>query len=453
MKNNSFKFPLAITLIFLLSSCNKTWLDAKPDSHMVVLSSLDDYQSLMDNIAFTGANYLGEVGTDNFYLPQANLVSLSASDLSLYLWAPNGYGVPSIGAWYLYNNIFTCNSTITALSKIGPSPTTLDRYNQIAGRAHFWRAFDYFELAKAFTKNYDSLTATTDPGIPLHLEADITQIPGRGSVKLVYDQIISDLLTASNLLSPATQAYKIRPNKTATFAMLARVYLSMEKYNLADLYADSALQLNSHLLDYNTLTPSTYFGFPAYNLNPEVIFYAQSSSTDLYQSRARIDSVLYSSYAANDLRKNLFFRISAGAVFRGSYDGSSRNQFFAAPAVDELYLIRAECEARAGNSTSAMNDLNSLLITRFKTGSFSPYTATDAADALTQVLKERRKELLMRFTRWTDLKRLNKDSRFATTITKIVNGTSYTLAAGDNKYQWPIPDDEILYSGIAQNPR
>jgi tetratricopeptide (TPR) repeat protein len=342
---------------------------------------------------------------------------------------------------------------LSGLGKVEKTSANEDLYQQVMGSALFWRGYDYFELAKAFIKPYDSVTAVSDPGIPLRLEADITQKVGRGSVKQVYDQILADLLQACRLLPIAQQAYKIRPNRVAAYAVLARIYLAMENYDKALLYADSCLQLNHTLLDYNTVTPSTYFGLPAYNLNPEVIFYSLTSNNVLNVTTAKIDSVLYNSYTAHDLRKTVFFRISAGAVFRGSYDGTGRNQLFAAPAVDEMYLIRAECYARAGNVAAAMNDLNTLLITRWVTNTFIPFTASDSQDALQQIVTERRKELVMRSVRWTDLRRLNKDSRFATTITRIYNGVTYTLAPGDNKYVWPLPDDEILYSGIEQNPR
>jgi len=68
-------------------------------------------------------------------------------------------------------------------------------------------------------------------------------------------------------------------------------------------------------------------------------------------------------------------------------------------------------------------------------------------------LKERRKELLFRGLRWTDLRRLNLDPRFAVTLARNVSGQIYSLPPEDPRYAWPIPDDEIQASGIPQNPR
>ena len=55
--------------------------------------------------------------------------------------------------------------------------------------------------------------------------------------------------------------------------------------------------------------------------------------------------------------------------------------------------------------------------------------------------------------RWEDLRRLNKEPRFATTLQRVSKGTTYTLAPNDPKYTFPIPDIEITLSGIPQNPR
>jgi len=71
---------------------------------------------------------------------------------------------------------------------------------------------------------------------------------------------------------------------------------------------------------------------------------------------------------------------------------------------------------------------------------------------LNKILTERRKELLMRGLRWTDLRRLNKETAFATTLSRIVNGTTYTLPPNDPGYVFRIPLSVINFTGIEQNP-
>ena len=101
-----------------------------------------------------------------------------------------------------------------------------------------------------------------------------------------------------------------------------------------------------------------------------------------------------------------------------------------------------------------MADLNSLLVKRWANGTFTPYTAVDAADALNQILTERRKELLYRGLRWTDLRRLNKSPATAITLTRTVNGQIYTLPPNDPRYLYAIPDNVMTSnsSGMKQNP-
>jgi hypothetical protein len=68
-------------------------------------------------------------------------------------------------------------------------------------------------------------------------------------------------------------------------------------------------------------------------------------------------------------------------------------------------------------------------------------------------LAERRKELIYRGIRWSDLRRLNRDSRFGIILTKTLNGVTYSLLPNDKRYVLPIDEIEIRLSGIQQNNR
>src|SRR5690606_17953343 len=126
-----------------------------------------------------------------------------------------------------------------------------------------------------------------------------------------------------------------------------------------------------------------------------------------------IDTVIYNSYNIDDLRKQIFYlpNIDGSFSFRGSYFGGIGWLPYCGIAVDEMFLIRAECSARAGMIDSAMSDLNKLLITRWKSVSgvttYINMTASSSHEALQFILGERKKELIFRGTRWSDLRRLN----------------------------------------------
>jgi tetratricopeptide (TPR) repeat protein len=287
------------------------------------------------------------------------------------------------------------------------------------------------------------------------MTSDVEAPASRSTVKETYDQVINDLKTAADLL-PATVTVSMQPGKAAAYAMLSRVYLSMREYTDAEIYATKALQLSNTLMDYNSLTLSGSSFLPSNMLaNPEIVYNSRTASVVFNGSGGAItDSTLYRSYDADDLRQTVFYRISNNNPYwRGAYSaGTDGNGIFDGLCTDELFLNRAECRARANNISGAMDDLNALLIKRWRTGTFTLVTATDAADALNKVLVERRKELVYRGLRWTDLRRLNLEGANIT-LKRIINNTTYTLPPNDLRWVLLIPEIEITRSGIPQNPR
>ena len=107
---------------------------------------------------------------------------------------------------------------------------------------------------------------------------------------------------------------------------------------------------------------------------------------------------------------------------------------------------------RKGMVSEALADLNKLLESRWESGAFVPYDATSSADALQLILKERRKELLFRGTRWVDMRRLMKEPGNAVTYRRLINNTIYELPPNSSKYALKIPIEVIETSGIPQNP-
>jgi len=462
----NIKSYLSIFLLFTASliSCRKSsFLDVKSNNALTVPTTIADMQALLDDDLYMNGSpfnsasgptpFLGEAGSDNIDINYSDYINAPFIDQNVFIWGQTVYSTNGINSWGApYRTVFYANTALDGLNKIVPSADQKAGYNNVLGSALFYRAYGFYQLAQLFAPVYDSNTAQSDLGIPIRLVADISIPTTRSTVAQSYNQIIADLQQSISVL-PVIATTKTRPSKPAAYALLSKVYLAMQDYNDAYLYADSCLQLSNNLIDYNQIpaTPS----YPFKRMNTETLFYALLAVEPSYlYGDGIVDSTLYKSYLSNDLRKSLFFAPYAyggGQQFRGSYDGSY--YYFGGLATDEIYLIRAECNARKGNTSSAMNDLNTLLQKRFVTGTFVSFTATDATDALKKILVERRKELVMRGVRWTDLRRLNKEPQFAITISHGVNGKIYTLKPGDPRYVWPIPYDVIALTGIQQNPR
>jgi hypothetical protein len=448
------KILMALLSVTVFLSCKK-YLDASPNASLAIPSTLKDLQALMDNYDGMNAQFPAgeEILADNYYLTNDDWAAIYQEDQrNYYIWQPDD----NINQdWQTpYNNIYTCNIVLENLNPVSISPTEEISAAAIKGTALFFRATNFFNLAQLFAKGFDSATAAADPGIPLRLTTDLKERSTRASVLATYNQIIVDFKMAITLL-PDVSAVKSRPVKAAAYGALARTYLAMQEYTHAGLYADSCLQKYNTLIDYNFLDSNA--DNPIERFNDEVIFQALSHTVSpLSPDICKIDSELYKSYAANDLRKVICFRDNGDGTygFKGDYDGGTDNggHAFTGIVTDEQYLIKAECDVRQNKITEALTALNTLLKKRYNAADFVPVTISDPLSLLTIILSERRKELLFRGTRWTDLKRLNKDPHFEITLKREINGDVYMLPPNDKRYVALLPKDVIQISGMEQNP-
>lgn len=446
----TFNIIMIAVLILFSAGCQDEFLEKKPDKSLVIPSTLEDFQAVMDNsTVMNNEPALGLLGSDEFYLTENLWESLyTSTERNSYIWAKEVYEGESPSGWdKSYQQVFYANVVLEGLENLTVETQDLEEWNRLKGTAFFYRANAFYQLAQFFAPAYSETTAD-EPGLPLRLTPDINVQVSRATLQETYDQIIRDLEEAAGLL-PEQILYKTRPYKPAVYALLARVYLSMSNYEKAGQYAGHCFQLYDTLLDYNNLDAVQSRPIPL--LNDEVIYQSILNSYSV-KNVALIDTTFYQSYADDDLRKAIFFNeTSEGMLFSGTYTGGI--SLFGGIATDEMYLIRAECYARAGKTVEAMNDLNTLLEKRWKAGAFVPLEAGNAKEALGLILGERKKELVFRGLRWGDLRRLNREQAFAKVLTRELNGETYVLPPNDVRYTYPIPDLEIELSGIEQNPR
>jgi hypothetical protein len=470
------KFGLLLVAlpVFWQACSKKAFLDAKPTTNILVPTQLSDFQALLDNTTVFGfVPTLGEASADNYFFASYTYWNnRDTREKNAYIWASEIFdGQGGQLDWNTpYQQVYYANVVLDGLGS-KPVQDSVAEWEALEGSALFLRAFAFYNVAQVFAPVYDPGTSAVDSGIPLRLHSAIDQPSRRATVAQTYQQIINDLDSAEMFL-PVTMpnGYRNRPGRIAAQALLARVYLSMRNYPMARAYADSALQFYDSLLDYNSLDST--FLTPTFNpLNSEVLYqatflgYGQFSSVvylmvlDGFSSSTRIDTTLIQSYDSNDLRRNYYYRYNppSASSLRFSYNGSQYP--FGGLATDELYLIRAECAARALDGALAMKDINTLLTKRWRKGTFTGYSTTvSAQEALDTVLVERRKELAFRGLRWTDLRRLNAEGA-GITLSRILVDTSnkitysYSLPAGSDLWVLPIPPDVISLGGIGQNPR
>lgn len=455
------KYALIYCLLLLaFSVCTNTgckkFLDEKPFSSLDIPDMLPELQGLMDKYNTLNINdpCPDEISADDYYLTFTDWSSQIEQHRRLYTWEKDNLFTNQSFDWSApYTSIYYANTVLEAIEKIPQTPANTIEWDNIKGQALFWRAKNLMQVATIWAAAYNKSTAVVEQGIPVRLTTDFNSISSRATIEQTYQRIIDDLKNSIPLL-PVTPKHVMRPSRPGAAGFLARTYLSMRMYDSCFKYADISLSYYRTLINYNSspfITPTANFPFIQYN--PEVIFYSiVNTPSILLNSRAKIDSGLYQLYESNDLRKSLFFRNNNNGSFgyKGSYSGG--NGLFTGISTDELFLMRAEANARMGKITEAINDLNTLMITRWKTGTFIPFSVLDQSSAINTILTERRKELLMRNLRWMDIKRLNKEG-LNINLKRKLNDQLFTLESNSLKFILPIPDDIIALTGMQQNPR
>lgn len=441
-------FPI---LVLMTTSCKK-FLEIKPDERLVIVTSVQDMQALLDN--YNKMNYndqaVSQVCSDDYYLTDATLNARKETDRNLYNWAASNIFDPNFNAWAdTYGAVYIANLVLERSGALGDKISDKAALNNVRAQAFFHRGRQFLHAANVWTKDFDPETAARELGIPLLTTPDFNIASVRSSLAETYAQIISDLKQSATGLPPLAST-PFRPSKAAAFALLARTYLYHKDYPNAERYADSCLAIKSTLIDYNTLNASA--NFPISRLNNEIIFESKMVPvSQILQSRAYINPKLYQLYPSTDLRKTIFFRPGTlDMVFKGNYAGD--DTFFNGIATDEVLLIRAEAAARNGRLNIAINDLNLLRKNRISSASYVGIVPVTTIEALNLIKNERRLELPFRGFRWMDIKRWNTEGDNII-LTRANNGNNYTLPPNDLRFALAIPEDVIQRSGMQQNPR
>ncbi|OQP47882.1 RagB/SusD family nutrient uptake outer membrane protein [Niastella populi] len=386
------------------------------------------YQQMNQEGLLSGSNGISltvGLSADEFDLSSA----IAATDTKYYYYIDSLFSNinNSKGVEYwapFYNYIFVCNSAIQGLtSSDGLSPSVK---NQLLGEAKFIRAFLYFYLTNMYGD------------VPLVLTSDwkVSSSVGRVGKPQVYQQLITDLIEAENILSdkyldgklqPYTgSSERVRPTRWAAAALLARIYLYNGDWANAEAQASAVIN-NTSLYELTTLnnvflknsTEAIWQLQPilsGQNTADGMLFLLPSSGPNS-DHPVYLSSHLLAAFEVNDQRrygKNWIDSVIVGTSvyyypykYKAGFDGgissvSDLKEYLMVLRLSEQYLIRAEARAQQNKIDDAHNDLN---IIRNRSG-LPNTTANVQSTTLTAILHERQVELFSEWGhRWFDLKR------------------------------------------------
>ncbi|WEK35576.1 MAG: RagB/SusD family nutrient uptake outer membrane protein [Candidatus Pseudobacter hemicellulosilyticus] len=386
------------------------------------------------------------------------LRSTAAQSIGTELWV----GVGGLG-WYTY--IFSCNAAIEGLSASNALTPAVKQ--QLLGEARFLRAFFYFYLVNLYGNV--PLILTTDPSV--------NAVSRQATAQQVYEQIVSDLKDAVDLLSidylngslvryPGV-AERVRPTKWAAAALLARTYLYLGNYQEAGKYAEDVINQQSLFqlagLDDVFIKGSTE---AIWQLQPvktgrnteeafAFVLGANGPTPSANLNPVYLSTQLLNDFTADDQRRFNKHWIDSVIVLGTTYyfpfkykqkqTTESPTEYLMILRLGEIFLIRAEARARAGLVEEGLLDLNTV---RSRAGA-AALAITDPAVLLEAVWQERKRELFTEMGhRWLDLKRTNKVNAVMQQMTPLKGGVWQST---DQLY--PIPFSDIQKNGnLVQNP-
>jgi len=430
-------------LIAAAAGCNGI-LDVKSKNTVPTAASITDSASARAAIAgmYHGLQSLSTYGSD---IPEVGDLS---SDNAEFSGTSTSYGeiddnqistfntaVLSIWA-QAYDNI---NRTNEILDKVGALPNIdTDTRNELMGEAYFVRALMYHDLVKFFGDVPIQLHSTTDP----NAGSTITRAP----VSAVYDRILSDLDSASALMSDSSST--TTASAGAVRALRARVLFYKGDYVGAESEAHAVETDFGYDLAPNYSDLYTASG----NSTPEDIFkiiatvHADQQSFLSYDYFAkalggtyllRPTSDLLAAYDPADLRGQWNISFAGSRRYGSKYRSITGTENFPVLRLGEIILIRAEVLARTGHLPEAVAEMNK---TQARAGAplfvLGSHTTQDVIDAITA---ERRLELALEGDRWHDLNRLGL--------------TPSVMDIDPTQELYPIPQSEIdVTPGLTQNP-
>lgn len=454
---------IPVLLLSAITGCRK-YVEIKTQGNLVPGETINYRYLLNDQNTFEGSVRLMDIAADDVNITDsAQMAQLKAN--SSYLYFVNTYtfqpaiytntGETDLDWDRLYKVIYNANVIITEV--LASTGGTDSAKNEIMAEAKVHRAYAYLTLVNMYAKPYNASTASSDPGVPLITAPTVTEELTRAPVADVYKLIINDLTAVYHYL-PAQNAFNVLPSKAAAFALLARANLYMGNHAQAGAWADSALKIQSALNDLAALTTTSY---PKRLLDPEIILSKTAYQSYSYMPLAfRLSDSLLNLLGPGDLRYSFFTTPAStfsSTLYTGRFFNKERIGNFETrnigPSVPEMMLIKAEALARAGDITTALEQVNNLRQKRFTAAAYVPVTAGTPNEALVQVIKERQRELFCRGLRWFDMRRLKDEVLFTQTITRKFAGQTFTLEPNSNRYVFPIADYYRTFNpGITPNP-
>ncbi|TPE42372.1 RagB/SusD family nutrient uptake outer membrane protein [Pontibacter mangrovi] len=431
---NLYRSLCAGLLLLLSAGCTKEFLEKEPIGRVgkeILLQDMDGARAALAGAYNRMAYYYSreflmypDIASDDVRLK----VTGNSSDGQLILFNEHNFQSnpedDELAVGHIWLNIFEALDNVNSLLNAIPQLKTLEpsyvqELESIQGQALIMRALCHYDLSRVYAQHYTFTSDAQHWGVPILLKTPGPDVQvRRATMKDTYAQVIKDLQEGAALLegSPVLNQYKA--SHYSAWALLSRVYLYMEDWQNAQVYADKVIEASRY-----TLTDSA--GYKAMYLEQqpasEVIWqlysrdYSASTVAAVYSTpsfRAYASDQLWALYDTTDVRRAVYGE-SGGRHYSlkyGKAEDLQEDEWPVDPKVvrlSEVLLNRAEAAWHLGQYEAALADLQRIR-QRAMPSAAAPGELT--AEQLYLALKvERRKELAFEGHRLFDLTRRRED--------------------------------------------
>lgn len=411
----------SLAVIMMLSACKKMVTVDPPRNQVVTEQVFADsanatsailgiYTRIMNSTTFS----FGNGSATRFAGLVADELTLNRNNANEREFATNSISVDnSLNADFWkdgYRIIYQTNACIEGISNSTGISPTLKKH--LTGEALIARSYVYFYLVNFYGD------------IPLILSTDfqVNAIEPRSATSLVMKKITEDLDEAQTSLPDNYMGgNKVRANKHAAMALLARTHLYLQNWSKAEelstkligsgiysLLADPARIFLNGSSEAIWCLPPLRLGYETaegFNFVP-----TSTSSLPGYE----VSQLLLNAFPANDLRKTSWFgknRVSGvdryyPYKYKLGYTGLTEpKEYYTLFRLGEQYLVRAEARLNQQDLDGCLADLNEV---RYRAG-LNEFISTDIGEIRTELELQRRLELCLEpGHRFFDLKRTGR---------------------------------------------
>jgi len=486
----SFKYILLTAAVLSFTACEDFLDEPQPAASLPSATAFTTAQDLQTGLfgAYSLTQQSDGFGTNFVMLPsvlsdegvwQGSFTSYQ--DIFNLMTTVNNGEV--LGMWDdTYEVVNHANLVIQASGQVEDPALTQDLRDQYRGEGLFLRGAALFEAVRWFALPYNSDDSANDPGIPILTEpvetfGDVTR-PTRNSVEEVYNQAISDMEEAMNLLPDFIE--RGRANRFAAMAYRAEIAFQQRDYGTVVSMTDELVNNSPYALNEDPLTfyinegsdeeifaiihttqdnPGVNGSLPAFtNVNGRggdlIISDEQRAAYEAVIPQSQRDAIAAQGDSVFDLRVTQLTSNDVTNIEKYEDPGNNSDD---APIhrLAEFFLMRAEALARDAGSVSqeAVDLLNAVRTRSIRVVDATGAPVANAADLVSYeisdfadvdefaeaVILERQVEMCYEGSRFHDLMRLSRDAR--------------GVSSDDNFLRFPIPQADLdANPNLTQNP-